>query len=341
MKPNNLSINNLYGILFMIVNAFALACLYTVNKQLLSGLPSSQATLLYKLLVFLFLAPWVLRKGLKGIKTPVMGLHIVRAFLSISGSLLFAYGLKNTNVVNATAIGYLEQVFWAIIGVFYFKEKMTTKKLLAIFTSFLAMISILFPETIENLIRGKGFSSKADGFDYHYIFVIIAAISWAINSTVIKVLGKSVKNEVQAFYVLLFSVLFAYPAAFFEWQWNPLFGVINYPSIVRIIGFDEIHLNNTQILQLFILALMYFIHVFSFFLALKYAEMSTVAPFDYTRLIFLCLLSYLLIGDLPRHGMQYLGYAMIIGSGVILVSAERKAKKKDLAQKLETEIENV
>ncbi len=86
---------------------------------------------------------------------------------------------------------------------------------------------------------------------------------------------------------------------------------------------------------------MYFIHVFSFFLALKYAEMSTVAPFDYTRLIFLCLLSYLLIGDLPKHAMQYLGYAMIIVSGVILVSAERKAKKKDLAQKLEAEIENV
>ncbi len=327
----------------MIVNSFALASLYTVNKQLLSGLPSSQATLFYKLLVFLFLAPWVLRKGFQGIKTPVLPLHIVRAFLSISGSLLFAYGLKNTNVVDATAIGYLEQVFWAIIGVYYFKEKMTGMKLIAIFTSFLAMIFILFPEAPSNLIKrlsGEVVISSNSGFDYNYLFVIFAAIAWAINSTVIKVLGKSVKNEVQAFYVLLFSVIFAYPAAFFEWQWNPL-GPISYPSIIRVIGFDEIHLNETQIMQLFILAFMYFIHVFSFFLSLKYAEMSTVAPFDYTRLIFICLLSYFLIGNIPQHAIQYLGYTMIIIAGVILVSAERKAKKKDLANKLEEQIENV
>lgn len=336
--------NNLYGIFFMIVNSFALASLYTVNKQLLSGLPSSQATLFYKLLVFLFLAPWVLRKGLKGISTPVLPLHIVRAFLSITGSLLFAYGLKNTNVVNATAIGYFEQVFWAIIGVYYFKEKMTVMKLIAILTSFLAMILILFPEAITNFFKrlsGEVIESSPFTFDYHYLFVIFAAIAWSINSTVIKVLGKSVKNEVQAFYVLLFSVFFAYPAAFFEWQWHPIIGNISYPTIARVIGLDEIYLNDTQITQLFILAFMYFVHVFSFFLSLKYAEMSTVAPFDYTRLIFICLLSYLLIGDIPQHTIQYLGYAMIIGAGVILVSAERKAKKKDLSKKLEEQMENV
>ena len=130
--------NNLYGIFFMVVNSFALATLYAINKQLLKELPSSQATFLYKLAVFIFLAPWVLRKGFHAVKTPVLKLHILRAFLSISGSLCFAYGLKHTNVVNATALGYIEQVLWAIIGTLYFKEQMHGLKLFAILINFAA-----------------------------------------------------------------------------------------------------------------------------------------------------------------------------------------------------------
>lgn len=330
----------------MIVNAFALAALYAINKQLLKGLPSSQATFLYKLAVFLVIGPWVLRKGLKGIKTPVMHLHILRAFLSITGSLCFAYGLKHTNVVNATALGYIEQVLWAIVGVIYFKEQMTSIKFLAIIGSFTAMVLIMFPtlpEAIINWLIGNEVEGASLGFDYHYVFVIIAAISWAMNSTIIKVLGKSVKNEVQAFYVLFFSVIIAYPTAFFNWNWHSIGDTfLSYPTFGGLISWSEVHLTETQMIQIGLLALMYFIHVFSFFLSLKYAEMSTVAPFDYLRLVFTCFFAYLLIGDVPQYKTQYIGYAMIILSGVVLVTSERRKRQKEaLKQQLECQIENV
>jgi S-adenosylmethionine uptake transporter len=86
------------------------------------------------------------------------------------------------------------------------------------------------------------------------------------------------------------------------------------------------------------IAMMYFIHVFAFFLSMKYAEMSTVAPFDYTRLVFTCILAYFLIGDIPQYAAQYIGYIMIICSGVLLTTAERRKRKKE---QLEVQIENV
>lgn len=319
----------------MIVNSFALATLYAINKELLKELPSSQATFLYKLTVFIFLAPWVLRKGWEGIRTPVLRLHFLRGFLSISGSLCFAYGLKHTNVMNAIAIGYTEQILWAVLGVFYFKEKITPIKLLAIIMSFSAMILIIMPRIFESTYT----STKLD-FDYYYIFVIAAAMFWSLNSTVLKVMGiKSVRNETQAFYGLLFQVIIAYPAAFFEWNWHKIGSTfISYPTFAGMIDFSTFHLTDTQMLKILMIAMMYFIHVFAFFLSMQYAEMSTVAPFDYTRLVFTCILAYFLIGDVPQYAAQYIGYIMIICSGILLTTAERRKRKKE---QLEVQIENV
>jgi drug/metabolite transporter (DMT)-like permease len=335
--------NNLYGIFFMIVNSFALASLYSINKQLLKGMASSQATFLYKFVVFFSLAIWVLRKGFKGLYTPVLPLHIVRGFFSISGSLCFAYGLKHTDLSNATALGYTEQLLWAIFGVMFFKEKMTGLKLGAIITSFSAMLLVVFPtfpSVLYDIANGK--EIEVSSFDYHYLFIVAAACFWAINSTIVKVLGtRSVKNEVQAFYGLMFQVLFAYPAAFFEWNWHRIDGTfLSYPTYAGSIDWSTFSINETQAIQIVLLALLYFVHTFAFYLSFKYAEMSTVAPFDYSRLIFTCLLGYVIMGTVPQHGAQYIGYGMIIASGVVIASSE-KIKRRKMEKQLETQIENV
>ncbi len=330
----------------MIVNSFALASLYTINKQLLQGMSSSQATFLYKSLVFFCLAVWVLRGGTKGAYTPVLKLHITRGFFSISGSLCFAYGLKHTDLSNATALGYTEQLLWAIFGVMLFKEKMTKLKLGAIITSFTAMLLIVFhniPSIIYDIATGRSVEiSTAGGFDYHYLFIVAAGCFWAINSVIVKILGtKAVKNEIQAFYGLMFQVLFAYPTAFFEWNWHKIDGTfLSYPTYAGSIDWSNFSVNDIQMIQIIMLALLYFIHTFAFYLSFKYAEMSTVAPFDYSRLVFTCILGYVIMGNIPQYGVQYIGYGMIIASGAVIASAE-KFKKRKIEKQLETQIENV
>ncbi len=337
--------NNLYGIFFMIVNSFALASLYAVNKQLLKGMSSSQATFLYKLVVFLCLTAWVFRRGLKGLYTPVLHLHIMRGFFSIGGSLCFAYGLKHTDLSNATALGYTEQLLWAIFGVCLFKEKMTALKFGAIITSFTAMLLVVFPSLpsiVIDITQGRPIEITSEGFDYHYIFIVAAACFWAVNSTLVKILGnKAVKNEVQAFYGVMFQVLFAYPVAFFEWNWHKIDGTfLSYPSYVGLVDLNSFAVNDIQAIQIIMLALLYFVHTFAFYLSFKYAEMSTVAPFDYSRLIFTCILGYVMMGAVPQYETQYVGYAMIIGSGVVIASSE-KIKRRKMAKLLETQIANV
>jgi drug/metabolite transporter (DMT)-like permease len=338
--------NNLYGIFFMVVNAFALPTLYAVQKQLLKTLSAPQMTFLYKLAVFVFFAPWALRKGFKALHTPVLPLHILRALLSTTAGILFAFGLQHKGIVSATAIQHMEQVFWVMIGAIYFKEKINATKVTAILISFIAVVLVTMPqipEVIWNALTGNTGSQQSIEFDYHYIFVIGAVICWTINSTVVKVLGKTVKNDVQAFYVLLFSVIIAYPTAFFKWQWHQIGeSFMHYPSFNGLVDLSNFTLNDTQVIQILVLALLYFTHLFAFFLAMKYAEMSTVAPFDYLKLIFSCVLAYFFTGDLPNETSQYVGYVLIILAGVSLVTSERRRlKKQEKLEKLETQIENV
>ncbi len=338
--------NNLYGIFFMVVNAFALPTLYAVQKQLLKTLSAPQMTFLYKLAVFVFFTPWALRKGFKALHTPVLPLHILRAFLSTTAGILFAFGLQHKGIVSATAIQHMEQVFWVMIGAIYFKEKINATKVTAILISFIAAVLVTMPqipEVIWNSLTGNTESQQSIEFDYHYIFVIGAVICWTINSTVVKVLGKTVKNDVQAFYVLLFSVIIAYPTAFFKWQWHQIGeSFMHYPSFNGLVDLSNFTLNDTQVIQILVLALLCFTHLFAFFLAMKYAEMSTVAPFDYLKLIFSCVLAYFFTGDLPNETSQYVGYVLIILAGVSLVTSERRRlKKQEKLEKLETQIENV
>ena len=109
-------VNNAYGIFFMLLNTFSLALLYAVSKQVTQTMPSTQVVFFYKIIVFIMAMPWMFRIGISVFQTPQLKLHIIRGFLSICGSMFFVYGLKHAGLTSSTALGYLEQVLWVIIG---------------------------------------------------------------------------------------------------------------------------------------------------------------------------------------------------------------------------------
>ncbi len=344
--------NNLYGIMFMLINGVAVSALYTATKAINKHMNPTQVVFFYKLMVLLFMLPWIFRHGMNVLKTSNFKLHIVRGFCSIFGSLCFMYGIKYVDLINATAIGYLEQVLWAVIGVLYFKEKLSKFKLLAIVLSTIGALLVVYPqalmriiEIIFNLHSDQSLSSEST-FNFYYLFIFGGISFWALNVSVIKVLGnKAAKNDTQAFYVLIFSAIFSYPIAFIKWT-NIQIGSVNlsiYPS--EFINWSEIVITSEQWALLFFMALMYFIHVLAFFLSVKYADISTIMPFDYTRLIFTAVLGIIFVNSPMPTLSSYSGYILIVLSGLILMQSEYRQKKKQTAlaksKKLEIEIENV
>lgn len=334
--------NNLLGILYMIANAVVVAILYACNKILTKTMNPNQVVFLYKTTVFVLMCPWLFRKGFGILKTPNISLHILRGLLSISGALFFMYGMKYVELVNATAIGYMENILVASIGVFYFKEKLTRMKFLCICLSLLGMFVIVNPTIFKHLTIFLDHSEEVK-FNYYYLFIFAGIVCWALNTTVIKILGnKSAKNETQAFYVLLFSVIFSYPVAFCQWEMFDL-GGFQLPYPISIGSLFNVNVEATAWAYLVIMALTYFVHVIAFFLAYKNADILTIMPFDYTRLIFTALLGIIVLQEYPKEN-TYLGAGLIAISGVLMVRNEyrkKKQQKNEQSQNLEIEIENV
>ncbi len=321
IKNSNIEQNALIGILFMLLNALSIATIYGISKELTQQIHSNLVVFLYKFLILIAILPWCFKDGVKSMKTKRIGMHASRGFLSVCGALSLYYAIKHIELVDITAIGYLEQVLLVIVGIFYFKEKATVAKIVSITISFIGAVLIVNPGL---------FSSSGIGINKinpYYAFVLLSIMFWATNCTVIKVLGKTESTKVQLFYVLLFSCMIAFPMAFMHWERVFSLGVVEFKYPYAFKTLDELGLKIEHIKYIAALGVCYFIHNTAFFQALRHADLSTVMPFDYSRLIFAGIVGYIMFGEAPVYG-AYIGYGMIVLSGIYLIKSEHKRKKK-------------
>lgn len=283
------------GILFMLLHALSMSLMYIVSKNLTQALHPFQVAFLYKFTILVAIVPWCFAGGLaRNLKTRRIGMHVARGTFSLLGTVCFFVAVSNLPVSNAAAITYLDHILVVLIGVFYFKEGLSNAKLAMIILSFLGALLIVKPGFVV--------------FNRYYVFLFLAIIFWALNCTVIKMLGSTERTKGQLFYMMLFSAFFSLPFALYEWK--PL---------------EPWHLKH-----LGIVAVCYLIHSIAFFKAFKFADISTVMPFDYTRLIFTGTLGYLILGEIPDN-YSMVGYLLIIVGGLSSIFYETRKQHKKIS----------
>ncbi len=320
----------LLGIIFMLINALSIAIVYAAAKELTKELSSSLVVFLYKFSILLVAIPWCMQNNFEGFKTNRLKLHASRGFLSIMGSLCLYSAIPYIDLVDITAVGYIEQVILVIVGILYFKEKATNAKFIAIAVSFLGAMVVVYPDIVEfnsALVPSFMREEQPVPFNHYYIFVFLSIAFWATNCTVVKVLGRTEMTKVQLFYVMLFSSLWSFPMAFmkFEPAWHVMGVDIKVP--VAMLNISDLGLKLEHLKYIVLLAICYFVHSVAFFKAVKYADLSTVIPFDYSRIVFTGVLGYVFFMEEPVFG-SYVGYALIVIAGVYLVRSEALRKKK-------------
>lgn len=301
-KPNK----TVSGILLMLMHAFSMSVLYVISKNLTQSLHPFQVAFLYKFAILCSIMPWVFWGDYKKtLRTRKIGMHVARGTFSLLGTLCFFVAVQNLGVLDASAISYLDHILVMLIGFFYFKEKITDAKIAMIVLCGVGAMLIIKP----------GFVT----FNKYYIYLFMALVFWALNCTVIKILGATERSKAQIFYVMMFSSLFSLPLAMYEWK------------PVEVWHFKYIAL----------IAICYLVHTITFFKAFKYADISTVMPFDYTRLIFTGILGFLILGEVPDE-FSLAGYVLIFLGGIYAIRYETKKRKKERlseAKKLELESE--
>ena len=278
--------------MWIIFNNLVICIQSATIKKLSVTLHATQIIFIYKFAVLLCVLPIIFSKGISILKTKKIHMHFIRAALSLAGALLFTHGLKSLKLAEAMAIAFTEPLFLSVLAIILLKEKCNKITLISILTGFIGALIVIRPGT-------AAFSSGA-------VWVLAASIIWAFDNLVIKQLGKTEGSTQYVFYVSLFSTLFAAPLAIKHWQKLP-------ESIsINLSGF----LNNSidPKFILFTLAIYYFGHLLAVFKAFRYANLSILAPFDFSRLIFSTLFGYILFNN-------KIDQWVILGSIIIIASS--------------------
>ena len=289
--------------------------IYSIMHFVNYDMDSNLSSLYYKVTAFIISVLFVcLNCNITVLRTERIHLHMLRSVFSTLGTLLLFFSLPYINFADGAAILSVEPVLLTMVGVIYFKEEFRINKVVLVLISFIGVLFIQYPALasfnknyFSNLVQGVQFRHC----NKYYYLVVASLFSWLVTSVIVKKLSKTENKTNQLFYNLFFSVILM--ASFVYVQKN-MFRESGTTAEVNYWIPDWEHL--TLIL---ICAVAYIVHCVCRFYAFYLAELSVIAPFGYMKIIFSTLLMWWLYDSTQLNMNSYIGFTLIITSGLLSV----------------------
>jgi len=238
----------------------------------------------------LAMLPWVLRYGLRPLRTEKFGLYVFRGVLSVVGTLAVFYALSVTPIATVTALNFTMPIFTTLLAVVLLKERVGTAQWAAILFGFAGVFVILRPGVVA--------------VDFGALLVIAASLLFAAIILVIKVLTRTDSVITITYFSVSMRVPLALVPALFVWQWP----------------------DGRQLLWLVAMGIVGTLSAFAFTQALKELETNVVSPLFFLQLIWAAAIGYVFFAEVPGI-FTWAGGAMIISSVTYIAYRESRARK--------------
>lgn len=256
------TLNNLRGIVWMLLAVTTLTAMFVVIKQMTLELPVFVVAIARTFFALLMLMPWLVRNGRAGIRTQRIGFHFIRAFCGIAAFVCLVFSLEHLILADAMVLAFTSP-FWSIlISVIALGEIIRGRRIAATVVGFCGVIMIIKPQ---------------GGIEPAMLLALLAALLTSLAMISMKKLSSTEPPTRIVFYFMLFGTLVLLPGAAWSWQMPDLTQTawLLLAGILGAVGQD--------------------------FLARAYdaGEVSIVAPFDFMRLPIAALLGFLVFAELP------------------------------------------
>lgn len=217
------------------------------------------------------------------IQQPVV--HVFRALLSFLAPYLYFTALKTVPIADASVIFFAATFILVAASALFFKEKVGVHRWSAVIVGFVGVLIAMNPQ-------GGGDSSG-------YLMVLGATMVYAV----IFLIGKhlSFTNSVIA---MVFSVnlgMGIVATILLPWVWVPM--------------------ATLTLVKLFVLTVIALIAHYSITAAFSRAEVSVIAPFEYSALVWAVALGYVFWQEIPGLHV-FIGAAIIVTSGLYVIHRE-------------------
>ncbi len=255
---------NLKGAAWLMTAVVGMAVQSALVKWLGQNIESIQIMFLRGAIGLLMVLPLLLRPSVR-IYTGNIKLHILRAIAGVLSMFCWFYTLTRLSLAEATSYSFTMPLFLTVLAWGLLKEKPEWRVWCATVIGFCGVLIMMRPTQVTmELATLSGLAAA--------LFHALAAI-----------LIKTLSNKESAVHLLLYFpivaiVILAVPALV-RWE-DP--SLIEWFGLIGVAGLGV----QTQ---------------WSFIRACRLADMSVIAPFDYSRLLFAAILGYVFFVEIPDY----------------------------------------
>ena len=299
--------NPLRGIAMKVCSIVLFVCMSSLIKLGGEGLATGQITFFRAFFAMFPVIGWLAVSGtVKGaFRTSNPVGHFYRGFIGVSSMALGFFGIVHLPLPEYIAIGYAQPLFAVIAGAVLLKEIVRRYRWGAVAAGFVGVVIILWP-------RLDAFRSGTLGME-GTIGAIAVLASSAISAVAMVHVRQLVRTENTPTIVLYFFISSScFSLLTLPFGWGAM--TLTSASLLILAGFfggaGQILLTESY----------------------RYADVSAVAPFEYTSIIWGTIAGYFLFSELPDQTL-ILGTAIVIGAGVFIIYREsRRAKELGIAR---------
>lgn len=290
--------DNTKGALLMMLSMAAFTFNDTLVKSLGTDVPLFQMLFLRGLLASVLI--WGLAKSLGKLRWSLSRqdwvLVIVRTVAEIGAAYFFITALYHMPLANVTAILQILPLTVTLGGALFFGESVGWRRASAIAAGFVGMLLIVRP--------------GPDGFDQYAIYAMVAVAFVTLRD----LSTRKMSANVPSLTVTLVASL----------------GVMVFAGVASL-GGDWVILDGRQWMLLSGAALFILGGYLFSVLVMRVGEVSFIAPFRYSGLLWALILGFVVFGDWPDP-ITLTGAAIVVGAGVFTLLRGRKLSQEKVAR---------
>lgn len=220
--------------------------------------------------------------SITAIKSPIW-IHIIRSLCIGASTLLTYQSYRNLPLAIATSVGFTGPLLASSFGMIFLKETINQAKVIALILGYLGVLFIVQPHSSE--------------VNLYYVFIGISACILAGSANT---LARKLSYTDPAIVVMFTSTAFL--------------------GAMALIGLlvTEITPKLTDLFLLCLVGLCGSLSQFAYIKAVSLAEVSFIAPFEYTRLLLAVPIGYIMFGETVN--VYQIGGMVFIISGCVYLS---------------------
>ena len=232
-------------------------------------------------------------------------LTVCRGLMFFFGYSAFYFAQSKMPIATMTVLFLVSPFFITLTSIYFFKSQVGYRRWISILIGFVGVVLICQPETGQ--------------FNIYYLIPIVVALSYAFSVIIVKkTANRDTLYQQMILTYLIMGLLSGITGLLFG---DGRFDTAENSEVAFIVrSWQFVDIEST--FKLFTISVLGSVGLLVLMGAYRVADPAVISPYEYSLLIWMILLGYLVWGDVPSFNIA-IGMVLIVGAGIYIFYRER------------------